>query len=209
MPSYRTITLQNLVDSIASRIGTTWSDLDSEIQERLVDFVNDRMVEGYTRFEWPELKGIEKRYFQQGKWFAGSYAANDIVYYEPNEKYYKNTSGGATSGVPGTSSDWEEINSDTFSKAIPLDQTGKDTDTTTADVVYDMYRDDPALYNYQTNVNFNYIANDITVNAVSQQAIITYAEGLNSVYIQFYSAITTHATGSMSATIPHFFRAAI
>jgi hypothetical protein len=68
--------------------------------------MNRRLREGYELEFWPDLMTIEKRYWRD-TWAAGTYADGAEVYY--SDKYYTNSSGGDTTGTPGTSSDWTDL----------------------------------------------------------------------------------------------------
>lgn len=198
--TYRTATLQNVVDQTVAYMGATWSDLDTDTQANVVTFVNKRVKKAYRRYRWPDLLKHEQRFFEMGKWFSASYPANSVVWYAPDEKYYENTSGGASSNTPGAHADWEE--KATPDQVIPFDQSTYDTGTTAADEVFFGVRDDPVKYNYQTPLNLNLRANDHDV-ITGVQALTVHGSDLNHVYLYFYEAPTTYSTGSMNATMPY------
>lgn len=207
MPKYPTVTLQAVVDDIASLIGSTWNDLNgnTDITNRLVTFVNDRQDEGLDEYDWPSYNGFEKRYFEYGKWFAGSYPDTAIVYYEPNDKYYKNTSGGSTSGVPGTSGDWEEENE--FSTIISYTQP-YDSASTDVDEIWACYNEDPNGDLYREPYPMQIASSDWTDadTSTTYDAVHVAKTGINYVWIKYSNYPTAHSRSDTSTTLPRWLK---
>ena len=206
MPTYPTVTLQNVADDIASLIGTTWGEIDSEIQTQLVGFINDRQQEGLDEYEWPIYMDFEKRYFDYGLWQAGPYPSGAKVFYEPNSVYYENTSGGTTSGVPGTSSDWTETSD--VNKIVAFTQPYV-SGSTAVNEIFACYKDNPNTTEDQDPLRFSLFASDWTDGATSTnyQALNVHTSGVDHVWIQFAVDPTTHVRTNMATTIPKFLRA--
>ncbi|HVU38083.1 MAG TPA: hypothetical protein VHC95_07090 [Opitutales bacterium] len=115
----RTLPLKQLLAQIAVLVGTRWQDLLADEASRWTDALNLRIESAWQAFHWPELRVIEQRYFYDGLWKAGSYAAGKIKYHAPTQKYWQ--AAVATSATPGANDDWTEL-AEPLYRIVPWDQ---------------------------------------------------------------------------------------
>jgi len=105
----RTASYESILKGCANLAGVKREQLLSDTASLLFEFINTAFREGVEHDWWPEYNQVELRYWRDGLWSAGTYPAGAIVYYEPDEVYYENTSGGSTSETPSsTATDWAE-----------------------------------------------------------------------------------------------------
>lgn len=117
----RTVSFKSVLWGVARLAGykPDTRELSVERAEMLTEFINERVREAWEYTVWPDLRRVEQRYYHQGLWSAGSWAAGAIVYYSPDETYYEANIG--TSETPGAAAtDWDVKTS--YSKLIPWEQ---------------------------------------------------------------------------------------
>lgn len=162
MPVARTSTYESVLRGIANLGGVKRDQLLTETSSLLFEFIYQRLRKGWEYAFWPEWTIVETRYFREGLWEAGTYQDGDIVYYEPDEQYYINDSGGPTTETPSsTATDWSEPGD--FDRYVPYAQTGgsNTTASTEIDAVKEIYDQDP-----RTNQLVGPIHKRITYNGV-------------------------------------------
>jgi len=141
----RTASYESILKGCANLAGVKREQLLSDTASLLFEFVNTAFREGVEHDWWPEYNQVELRYWRDGLWSAGTYPAGAIVYYEPDEVYYENTSGGSTSETPSsTATDWAEAGD--FARYISFTQMTGDnlaTAETEFDAVRNIYQKDP------------------------------------------------------------------
>lgn len=140
----RTTTANAVLRSVAAKAGFDLTDntLGALQKPTVLPWLENlglRLREIWEAYPWPDLFTVEQRYYYEGLWSAGTYASGLIVYHADTAKYYQSNT--STTGVPGTSSDWDEITT-TIARKIPWEQTGK----TRLGTVYSVSRNDPRIY---------------------------------------------------------------
>lgn len=102
-------TYKRVLTKLAAFVGITIVKLQRDDNFILRQFLAMRLRKIWESFRWPDQMHIEKRFFQDGLWVAGSFNDLAIVFYDPKSKYYQNTSGGATAEEPTIGTDWVEV----------------------------------------------------------------------------------------------------
>jgi hypothetical protein len=145
--AYRTVSYESVLRGIANLGGVKRDQLLSDTSSLLFEFINEAVRMGWEHDWFPDIMALEKRYWRDGLWSAGTYPDGAIVYYSTDEVYYENTSGGNTTETPSsTASDWTQITD--FARYISLTQmtgTNLATAETKIDQVKNIYQKDPDL----------------------------------------------------------------
>jgi len=118
----RSVTFKSVLRGIAARVGDRLEEILDDDAYIWFEYIDDRLRQSWEEFMFPEFVTTEKRYYREGLWSAGSYENGAIVFYEPEERYYINDSGAATTDEPTVGVAWNEI--DEFSQYIPWEQPG-------------------------------------------------------------------------------------
>jgi hypothetical protein len=173
----RTSSYESILKGCANLAGVKRNQLLTDSAALLFEFINMAFRKGIEADWWPEYLTVEQRYWRDGLWSAGTYPANAIVYYSPDETYYINDSGGATSETPSsTASDWGDPGD--FARYISLTQmTGSNLATaeTEIDAVKNIYQKDPRTEEHHGGSGFT----------ITQDGIRPSSEEFDSVYVEF------------------------
>jgi len=141
----RTITYQSLLRGASALGGVKYNQMLKETNALLFEYINMALRKGIEGDWWPEYTVVEERYWRDGLWTSGTYPDGTIIYYDTDEVYYENTSGGATSETPSaTASDWTEASD--FEYYVSMTQmtgTNLATAQTEIDAVKNIYDEDP------------------------------------------------------------------
>ena len=188
----RTITASKIIAGAVELTGRLFTKLNNdELQVVLRSFGRNLHAIWETEF-WPALMLVEKRYFRP-TWSAGSYAADVEVYY--TDAYYKNTSGGATTGTPGTSSDWTVITE--FTPNIDFQQTGENE----IGQVFRVTEKDPREHLNQDSVAFSLRDDSILIDYKNQNYYwIEFRQQCPLIDARKYSSSTTYNKGDVVYT---------
>ncbi len=135
----RTVSFDSVLRGAANLAGVKRKQILDDQASLLFEFILSRTLEGWEYDWWPELMLVEKRYFREGLWAAGTFSSGAIVFFEPEEIYYENSSASDTTDTPGTGSDW--IVAEDFSQYVPTNQAGQ----TPLGHIKNVYPDDPDI----------------------------------------------------------------
>lgn len=105
----RSVSARNVLQGAVESTGRLYSNLTNDEFVLFRGAMNRRLREAYELEFWPDLMTIEKRYWRDIWLPATTYADGAEVYFSTGEKYYTNSSGGNTTGTPGTSADWTDL----------------------------------------------------------------------------------------------------
>lgn len=185
----RSITASKVIQGAVELTGRLFTKLSNDELPVFIGSFNRNLRTIWETEFWPSLMVTEERYFRD-VWSSGSYASNAEVYHSGTDAYYKNTSGGSTSGVPGTSSDWSQIKE--FSPYISFTQTGK----TEIGQVYKITSADPReKLNYDT-VEFTQKDDQVIVNYPRQNSYwVEFRQRAPIIKAEKWSASVTYSAG--------------
>jgi hypothetical protein len=185
----RAITASKVIQGAVELTGRLFTKLSNDELPVFIGSFNRNLRTIWETEFWPSLMVTEERYFRD-VWSSGSYAPNAEVYHSGTDAYYKNTSGGSTSGVPGTSSDWTQIKE--FSPYISFTQTGK----TEIGQVYKITSADPReKLNYDT-VEFTQKDDQVIVNYPRQNSYwVEFRQRAPIIKAEKWSASVTYSAG--------------
>ena len=185
----RSITASKVIQGAVELTGRLFTKLSNDELPVFIGSFNRNLRTIWETEFWPSLMVTEERYFRD-VWSSGSYASNAEVYHSGTDAYYKNTSGGSTSGVPGTSSDWRQIKE--FSPYISFTQTGK----TEIGQVYKITSADPReKLNYDT-VEFTQKDDQVIVNCPRQNSYwVEFRQRAPIIKAEKWSASVTYSAG--------------
>jgi len=185
----RAITASKVIQGAVELTGRLFTKLSNDELPVFIGSFNRNLRTIWETEFWPSLMVTEERYFRD-VWSSGSYASNAEVYHSGTDAYYKNTSGGSTSGVPGTSSDWSQIKE--FSPYISFTQTGK----TEIGQVYKITSADPReKLNYDT-VEFTQKDDQVIVNYPRQNSYwVEFRQRAPIIKAEKWSASVTYSAG--------------
>jgi hypothetical protein len=107
----RKVSARNVLQGAVESTGRLYSNLTNDEFVLFRGAMNRRLREAYELEFWPDLMTIEKRYWRDTWLPVYTYADGAEVYVSALDKYYTNSSGGDTTGTPGTSSDWTSLTS--------------------------------------------------------------------------------------------------
>lgn len=185
----RKVSASRVIQGAVELTGRLFSRLSNDELPLFIGSFNRNLREVWEKEFWPSIMAIEERYFRD-LWAAGTYTADAEVYHSASDKYYKNTSGSSTTGVPGTSADWEEQTD--YIGFISFTQTGK----TEIGQVYRVTNKDPRL-----KLNFD----TVETSQKDDQVVVCYPRE-TSYWVEFrkraplikaekYSSSTTYIAG--------------
>jgi hypothetical protein len=135
----RTLPLRQLLAEVSVLVGTRWEDLLATEASRWTDALNLRIESAWQAFHWPELRVTEQRYFYDGLWKAGSYAAGKTKFHTPTGKYWQAVT--TTEAEPGSNADWTAL-AEPLYRIIPWDQDGQNP----LGDIYSVHPQDPRPY---------------------------------------------------------------
>lgn len=190
----RTITASKIIAGAVELTGRLFTKLNNdELQVVLRSFGRNLHAIWETEF-WPALMLVEKRYFRE-TWSAGLYAADAEVYHAATDKYYKNTSGGSTTGEPGTSSDW--VVTTDYIPYIEFQQEGQNE----IGQVFRVTEKDPREYLNQDSVAFSQKDDQILIDHKNQEFYwIEFRQQCPLIDARKYSSSTTYNKGDVVYT---------
>ncbi len=188
----RTITASKVIAGAVELTGRLFTKLNNdELQVVLRSFGRNLHAIWETEF-WPALMSVEKRYFRETHVAATSYAADTEVYHTGTDAYYKNTSGGATTGTPGTSSDWTAITD--YTPNIDFQQ----VDQNEIGQVLRVTEKDPREYLNQDSVAFSLRDDSILIDYAKEKFYwLEYRQQCPLIDARKYSSSTSYNKGDV------------
>jgi len=185
----RSITASKVIQGAVELTGRLYNKISNDELPIFIGSFNRNLRTIWETEFWPSLMVVEERYFRD-TWTNGAYASNTEIYHSGTDAYYRNTSGGITTGAPGTSSDWTLVTD--FTPSIAFVQTGK----TNIGQVYRVTDGDPRAKVNRLDVDFRQKDDEIIItNRINNSYWVEFRQRAPIIKAEKWSSSVTYSVG--------------